>query len=315
MTRNGAIVLGTRGSTLALRQTELALNLLSHHHPSVEFEVRTIQTPGDRNQRDRISEIGDKGVFVRPIERALLDDEIDIAVHSLKDVPSEIDVEGAFVEQVARLTLAAFLPRADARDVVVSRLSVPFAALPPGSRIGTGSARRRVQLAQLNPSAVFLPIRGNVDTRLRKLDEGEYDAIVLAAAGLDRLGLGGRISEYLDVELCVPDAGQGIIALQTRAGDGVMPIVQAVDDPSSRAAAEAERETVRALHADCHSPVGVYAIVGETLDVAGMAATEDGSLVARAVVRGWARDDPRGAGRALASELAAGLGVHIGSLY
>jgi hydroxymethylbilane synthase len=187
--------------------------------------------------------------------------------------------------------------------------------MPPGSRIGTGSVRRRVQLAQLNPGLEFLPIRGNVDTRLRKLDAGEYDAIVLAAAGLDRLGLSGRISEYLDVEACVPDAGQGVIALQTRVGDEIFPIVQAVDDLTTHRAASAERETVRALRADCHSPVGVHAQIGDSLRLIGMAATEDGSRVARAERRGWAPDDPEGAGRALAGDLAAEIGGDIGSLY
>lgn len=268
------LTIGTRGSALALRQTELIVSAVRECHPSVRCVLKTIQTGGDRNQRDRISQIGDKGVFVRPIEAALLSGEIDVAVHSLKDVPSDAQPDG--------LVLAAFSPREDARDVLITRSGVALDDLAPRSRVGTASLRRRAQLNEVRPDLAVIDIRGNVDTRLKKLDAGEYEAIVLAAAGVHRLGLEARISQYLPVAQFVPDAGQGIIAIQTRTGDDCEGLISSIDDADSRAAALAERAVVRALGADCQSPVGAYAELADGEGVLiGMAAPEDCSFVVR----------------------------------
>ncbi|MBV9282375.1 MAG: hydroxymethylbilane synthase [Chloroflexi bacterium] len=269
-----AITLGTRGSPLALRQSEIVRDLLIARFPTLAVRVQTVQTMGDRIQDRPIWQIGDKGVFVRAIERALLAGEIDIAVHSLKDVPSDVETPG--------LALSGFSPREDARDVLVSGGKDTLAALPAGSRVGTSSLRRRVQVLAIRPDLSVQDIRGNVDTRLRKLDEGQYEAILLAAAGLLRLGRGERIAERLPADTFVPDAGQGIIALQTRLEGEGREIALAVDDPDSHAAADAERAVVRALGADCHSPVGAYAEVqnGRML-LRAVAAREDGSNLVR----------------------------------
>lgn len=269
-----SITLGSRGSALAMRQSEIVAELLGQKFPGVTLHVKAVQTAGDRNPHQPISELGDKGVFVRSIEQALRAHEVDIAIHSLKDVPSDVETPG--------LTLAAFSPRADARDVLVSRSGLDLEALPPGSRVGTSSLRRRVQLQSVRPDLVPCEIRGNVDTRLRKLDDGRYESIILAAAGIQRLGMADRITQFLSVELFVPDAGQGIVVLQTRRDDTAEALARAVDDPLSRAAAIAERATVRALGADCRSPVGAFAQVkGSRLVMHAMAASEDGSNLVR----------------------------------
>src|SRR5947209_5412887 len=273
------IVLGSRGSALALRQTEIVAASLRAHHPHLEIAMLTVETEGDRIQDRPISQFGDKGVFVRTVESALLEGRIDLAVHSLKDVPADVSVPG--------LALAAFSAREDPRDCLIAREGRSLQDLPAGARIGTSSLRRRVQLQALRPDLVLAPIRGNVDTRLRKLRDGEHDAIILAAAGLHRLGLHDVITEYLPVDRFTPDAGQGIIAVQARDRDTIGELAAAVDDSRSRVAAVAERAAVRALDADCRSPVGAYAeIEGERLVLHGMAADEDGERLRRAQVHG-----------------------------
>jgi hydroxymethylbilane synthase len=279
LSSGGQTVLGSRGSALALRQTEIVAAALRARYPDIEIAVRTVETEGDRVQDRPISQLGDKGVFVRAVEAALLAGMIDLAIHSLKDVPADVSVPG--------LRLAAFTVREDPRDCLIAREEQSLAGLPPGSRVGTSSLRRRAQLQALRSDLVAVPIRGNVDTRLRKLREGEYDAIILAAAGLCRLGLEGAVTEYLPVEQFTPDAGQGIIAVQAREDDPAGVLAAAIDDPASRAAAVAERAVVRALHADCRSPVGAYAeIEGERMLLRGMAADEDGERLRRASVEG-----------------------------
>jgi hydroxymethylbilane synthase len=272
MERGKVVRLGTRGSALARRQAELVRQALIAAVPDLCVTVSVIETPGDHNQDQPVSRIGDKGVFVRAIECALLDGSIDLAVHSLKDVPSDVEDP--------ELSLAAFSTRADPRDVIISRDGRRLRELPPGATVGTGSPRRRAQLREARLDLEALNIRGNVDTRLRKLDEGQYDAIVLAAAGLHRLGLESRITEYLPVTSWLPDAGQGIMVVQGRAGDEAVEIAGAIDCPESRLAALAERAVARALHADCHSPIGALARVeGGQLRLDAVAASDDlGSL-------------------------------------
>ncbi|GAC1468518.1 MAG: hydroxymethylbilane synthase [Chloroflexota bacterium] len=273
MQRTG-LTIGTRGSQLALRQTEIVSSLLQQMHPDIRIQVKTIQTDADRFQESPISAFGDKGVFVRAIERALHDRVIDIAVHSLKDVPADVESPG--------LVLAAFSTRADPRDVFISAKGMAIADMPAGSRIGTSSLRRTVQLRRLRHDLVYTGIRGNVDTRLRKLDRGDYDGIVLAAAGLQRLGLEHRITDYLPVDVCVPDAGQGIMVVQTRKQGEPREAVAGIDDAASRACALAERATVQALGAGCQSPVGALAVLQRgSIHVEAMAASLDGETVHR----------------------------------
>jgi len=254
--------------------------------------TRVISTEGDRVQSVSISQLGDKGVFVRAIEAALVKNEIDVAVHSLKDVPSD--------QEVPELRLAAYSSREDARDVLVSRDGTLLCDLPPGASVGTGSLRRRAQLAAVRPDLQARDIRGNVDTRLRKLHDGEYDALILAAAGIIRLNLYNLITEYLSVATFTPDAGQGILAIQTRRDEQLDDVTRSLDDAASRLCAAAERSCVRALGADCRSPVGAYATLeGDELTIDGMAAREDGSQLHRDRIRGAAVD-------------ALGLGTELG---
>lgn len=279
MSRHRSITVGTRGGALALCQADLIVALLRARFPDRRVLVLRVQTAGDRAPDRPITEIGDKGVFVRAIEQTVLAGEVDIAVHSLKDVPSDVATPG--------LVLAGFSAREDPRDALLSATGDPLDRLPAGSRVGTSSLRRRVQLQAVRPDLAAAEIRGNVDTRLRRLEDGQYQALILAAAGLRRLGLADAITQYLPVDLFVPDAGQGIIALQTRPDTEAEVMAQAVSDPRSSAAARAERATVRALQADCHSPVGAYArIDGEHLRLRAMAATEDGNRLVRAEQNG-----------------------------
>jgi hydroxymethylbilane synthase len=248
-----------------------------------------------------ISQLGDKGVFVRALERALLAGEVDLAVHSLKDVPGD--------DTTAGLELVAFSTREDARDCLISGSGETLDRLPPGAHVGTSSLRRSVQLQEIRPDIVVAPIRGNVDSRLRKLREGKYDAVILAAAGLHRLGLEAAISEYLPVERFVPDAGQGIMAVQARAGDQrVIALAGAVDNQRSRLAALGERAVVRALDASCRSPVGAFASLdGNTITIHAMAATEPASTARVRVERASARGpgaDAEAVGRTLGERLA-----------
>jgi hydroxymethylbilane synthase len=229
--------------------------------------------------------MSDKGVFVRAIEEALLEGAIDAAVHSLKDVPAE--------HEQPTLELAAFSSREDPRDVVLSHLG-NLMDLPVRSTVGTSSPRRILQLAALRPDLTPAEIRGNVETRIRKLDDGEYDALILAAAGVRRLGLAARVTEYLDPATFVPDAGQGIITVQVRRGDRVGELVRSIDDSPSRTCATAERAVVRALRANCRSPVGAYAYVrDDRLSIV--------AIAARAADAPLCRDQAEGAPQEAAS--------------
>jgi len=239
-------VVGSRGSLLARRQTELALDALRRAHPDARFQLRTITTSGDRSQ-ESLAEIGGRGVFVVELERALFDGEIDVAVHSLKDMPSA-SAEG--------FAVAAITERADVRDVLVSRSGSTLAALPAGAVVGTGSPRRAAQLLAARPDLRVADIRGNVDTRLRKVEDGDYDATVLAAAGLARLGWLDRASEILPAEVMLPAVGQGALALQVRAADAESAaLVAALGHAPSERATAAERAFEARLGGGCHSAI------------------------------------------------------------
>jgi hydroxymethylbilane synthase len=251
---------GSRGSRLALTQAEQAASAL--RRPGVEIAFLPITTAGDRDRTKPFGEIGERGVFVKELEEALLAGRIDIAVHSAKDMTST-DAEG--------LVVGAYLPRDDPRDALVGASEVR-----PGMRIGTASARRRAQLLALEPTLSIEPMRGNIDTRLRKMTERGLDAIVLAACGLDRLGLGGEIGLRLEPDVMLPEAAQGALALQVRAGEEEL--VARADDAETRRRAEAERRCVATLGAGCLAPVAAFHD-GTTLHA--LIADADGAWVER----------------------------------
>ena len=254
--------LGSRGSRLALTQAELAADALRRAHPGLDVALVPITTTGDRDRSKPFGELGARGVFVKEIEEALLSGRVDVAVHSAKDMTST-DSEG--------LAVAAYLAREDARDALCGA-----EAVEPGMRIGTASARRRAQLLALEPELSVEPLRGNVDTRLRKRGERGLDAIVLAAAGLDRLGLAGEIGHRFDPDELVPEAGQGALALQVRAGEEGL--VGALDDAETRRRVTAERACVARIGAGCLAPVAAHHD-GDALTA--LVAAEDGSWVER----------------------------------
>ena len=289
--------IGTRGSALALWQARTVAALLAREGRT--SELVTIRTEGDRIQDRPLSETGGKGLFVKEIEDALLARTIDVAVHSAKDMSVAVP---------AFLAVAAVLPREDARDALVLRPGEMLAASPA---VGTGSVRRSAQLAARMPSARFTPIRGNVDTRLRKLDAGEYDALVLAVAGLKRLGYTSRISEAIPHEECIPAPCQGIIAIETRLEDGGQDVWSALTDVETAAAFAAERALVEALGGGCQLPLGAIAVhEGQELAMRAIVTTPDGARRVRRAARGDAAR-PAELGRRLADELARGGAIDI----
>lgn len=294
--------LGTRGSQLALFQANAVAVLLTER-AGIACEIVVIKTSGDRLAEAPLAEIGGKRLFVKEIEEALLGGEIDLAVHSSKDMPALLP-DG--------LDVGAVLPREDPRDALIlpkgnaSDLSLEgiLRALGRTPRIGTSSIRRSAQLKRLIPEASFQPIRGNLDTRLRKLDTGDYDAIVLASAGLRRLGHSQRISTTLSVGACVPAPGQGIIAVEVRSTDAnVRDLVSRVDDPLASIALRAERAVVLRLGGGCQMPIGAYAeVTPESVTLTGVVVSIDGARLARASVAG-SPTDPEALGAEAARQL------------
>ena len=245
------IRIATRKSALALWQANHVQVLLREAHPDLEVELVPIVTQGDRIIDRPLAEIGGKGLFLKELERALLDGDADLAVHSMKDVPATM-TQG--------LVLDVVLPRANPFDALVSRENRLLSEIPAGSRIGTSSLRRQSQLLAIRPDLVVRDLRGNVDTRLRKLDEGQYDAIILACAGLQRLGLGARITETLQPPDWLPASTQGIIGLQWRQDDvETGALIEPLADADMLVVANAERAVARVLEASCQVPLAVYA--------------------------------------------------------
>lgn len=282
--------IGTRGSALALWQANTVAALLAQH--GCTTELVTIRTTGDRIQDRPLSEAGGKGLFVKEIEDALLAGTVDVAVHSAKDMSVAIP---------AGLAIAAVLPREDPRDALVLRHGH---ALPSPCTIGTGSVRRSAQLCVRLPQARFESIRGNVDTRLRKLDAGEYDALILAVAGLTRLGYAARISDPIPIDDCIPAPGQGIIAIETRAGDAGDSVWSPIGDGPTACAFQAERAVVEGLGGGCQLPLGAIAVPdGSDLVMHAIVTTPDGARRVRRTLRGRP-DDSAALGRRLAAELA-----------
>jgi len=268
------VVIGTRGSALARWQADHVAAELARVAPGLEVTQQIIVTEGDRFQSGPVIERGGKGVWVKEIEAALLAGTIDLAVHSLKDVPAEL-AEG--------LTLAAIPPRADPRDVLISRGGHALAALPPGSRVGTSSLRRVCLLRAARTDLNIELLRGNVDTRLRKVADGVVDAAVLAAAGLDRLGFAARITERLSIETMLPAIGQGALAIETRADDAaVRGLCRRLADPAAEATVAAERALLKGLGAGCRTPVAGHAeIEGGILRLRGLVGRPDATEILR----------------------------------
>ncbi len=277
VTRMRQIVVGTRGSALALAQTRQIVARLKEEWPEIEFRIQTITTRGDKVQG---ALKGDKGFFTKEIEEALLANRIDIAVHSLKDLPTE-NPEGLDIASIPR--------RVDARDALVGRPGMKsLKDLPQGAVVGTSSTRRKALLKAFRPDLELRDLRGNVDTRLAALGRGEYDAIVLAAAGLIRMDLRNRIDEFLDVSIMLPAPGQGALALQTRADDDlVIETAYSINDADTDDRITAERAFLHAIGMGCMAPVGALATIEKgILKLEGAIAAPDGSTVIRASIEG-----------------------------
>ncbi len=290
------ITIGTRQSKLALVQTHWVRDTLLAAHPGLEIAITHITTKGDAILDRPLSAIGDKGLFVTEIEDALRAGRVDLAVHSAKDLPSVLPDD---------MTIAAYPRRADPRDVLVARDGKTLANLPPGARVGTGSPRRACQLRHLRPDLELLDIRGNVDTRLRKLDEGQYEAIVLAAAGLERLDLLDRVTQFFDQTQMLPAVSQGTLGVEIRLGDTrTAELLQVLDDPAARITATAEKAFLAHIGGGCQVAVGAFGqLQGDTLMLSGMIGALDGRLV-RGELSGPATA-PTALGAALAAELLA----------
>lgn len=296
--------IGTRGSALALAQAGTVAAALRAR--GVGAELVPIRTEGDRLDEARLADIGGKGLFVREIEEALLARRVDLAVHSLKDLPAALP---------AGLALGAFPHREDPRDVLVTRAGGGIADLPRGAKVATSSLRRRALLLSARADLVIEPVRGNVDTRLRKLEEGDCHAIVLAAAGLARLGLTPPHADPLDPEEFVPAVGQGILAVETRADDSaVREVVAELDDADTRACALAERAYLRRIGGTCNTPLAGHAMREyASLRMTGVVLSEDGSRSFRDGVTG-APEDAEAVGRWLAESLLAQGAAKIAAL-
>ncbi|WP_132985736.1 hydroxymethylbilane synthase [Luteimonas terricola] len=296
--------IATRKSPLALWQSEHVADLLRAAHPGLAVELVPMSTRGDEVLDRSLAAIGGKGLFLKELELAMLRGDADCAVHSLKDVPMEVD---------APFALPAFLARADHADAFISNQFATFDALPPGACVGTSSLRRQAQLRALRPDLEIRDLRGNVNTRLAKLDAGEYDAIVLACAGLDRLGLGGRTRARLDAPEWLPAPAQGVIAIECRGDDAeVMALCRVLDHAPTRTCASAERALNLALHGSCHVPVAAFArLDGDMLRLDGLVGSERDGRSVRAHAEGPAAD-PEVLGRDVAGRLlAAGAGEFL----
>lgn len=290
-----ALRIGSRGSALALWQAHFVRGELERR--GVTCEVVIIKTSGDRIQDAPVAQIGLKGVFIKELEEALLAEKVDLAVHSMKDVPTE---------SPSGLAFPAICKRHDPRDALLSHSGQGLRSLPAGARIGTSSVRRQAQLRRLRPDLQFLELRGNVDTRIRKLESGAYDAIVLAKAGMDRLGLAQKISEVIAVDDCLPAVGQGAVGIEARGADErVRAAVASLDHSETRTALAAERALLAFLEGGCQVPLGALATVtGDKLSLQGCVASPDGREVVRDRIEG-AAVEPEAMGRRLGEILVA----------
>jgi hydroxymethylbilane synthase len=291
------LTIASRESALAMWQAEHIRDRLRALHPDCTVNILGMTTRGDQILDVTLSKIGGKGLFVKELEVALEAGQADLAVHSMKDVPMELPPGFA---------LAVIGEREDPRDAFVSNQYERLSDLPPGGVVGTSSLRREAQLRARYPHLTVKPLRGNVGTRLKKLDEGQFDAILLAAAGLKRLGLGGRIKSLLSVEDSIPAAGQGALGIEIRSDQaGVAAMLVALNHPETAACVRAERQVSRVLGGSCQVPLGAHATLqGNTLHIAGFVANPDGSQFIHDVAAG-SMDDPEAVGQMLADKLVA----------
>ena len=302
------LIVGTRSSQLALWQADFVIGELRKRYPDLAIEKRLMTTKGDKILNAPLAKIGGKGLFTKELETAMLAGEIDIAVHSLKDMPVVVP-EG--------LVITAVTERADAGDALVSQRYGSFGALPEGAKVGTSSLRRRAQLLHARPDLQIVDLRGNVNTRLRKLEEENFDGIILACAGLKRLGFGGRIRQVLPKALCLPAVGQGALAIESRIDDReTRELLSFLDDGITRACTAAERGFLATVEGGCQVPVGVYAQpvynadvlqdaqtgTAETIRVEAVIASLDGRKLFRDSVEG-AADEAENLGISLANKL------------
>jgi len=296
------IRIGSRGSMLALAQANWVKQQLMRRYADLEVDLTIIKTRGDQFIDRAIDAIGGKGVFTREIEEALLRKDIDIAVHSMKDLPTELP---------AGLAIAAVPVREDARDVLVSRNRQGLKALPRGARLATGSLRRQAQLLHCRADLSLVPIRGNIDTRLSKLDAGEADALVMAAAGLKRIGRAERVTEYLPDEVCVSAVAQGALGIEARDDGAMVALLAFLHDAGTNAEVAAERALLERLGGGCHVPVGARARVeGDTLRMIGVVASPNGKSLCKGIIEGKSTI-AREIGRRLAEQLLKNGGAKI----
>ncbi len=290
-----SIIVGTRGSALALAQTQQIVQALKELESSLSFEIAEIKTKGDSIRDSGESIVDSKRLFTKEIEESLIHKEIRIAVHSMKDLTTDLPTG---------LKIAAVPQRSDHRDALISRDKRKFEQLPGGARVGTSSPRRKTQLLAARGDLRILAMHGNVDTRLRKLDSGEYEAIVVAAAGLARLGMEKRATELLSTRIMLPAIGQGALAVETREDDEEMvELLSRINHEPTYRAVEAERAFARKLGANCQTPIAAFATVHETkLRIDGMVASSDGRMLLRTQLTSD-KSDPRKVGEELAESL------------
>lgn len=287
--------IGTRGSSLAVTQSEWIKNKIESRHPGISVELVRIKTRGDKIINSPLSKIGGKGLFVKEIEDALSRREVDLAVHSIKDVPSDLP-DG--------LCLPVFPEREDPRDAFISRSYASLYDLPKGARIGTGSLRRSSQLLHTRPDLQIVPLRGNVDTRIKKLESGDMQAIILAAAGLNRLGLSDRITQFLSTEALLPAIGQGALGLEVRKDDDrTLEILSFLNHRPTELAVRAERAFLKRLEGGCQVPIAGLGIIEEgIIKLKGLVAKPDGSRIIKDKIKG-PDSQPEELGFALAERL------------
>jgi hydroxymethylbilane synthase len=272
------LIIGSRGSPLAVWQAQWVEIRLRELNPELSVSLQQIKTTGDRILDVPLATIGGKALFVKEIEEALERGEIDLAIHSMKDVPTQLP---------SGMEILAIPAREDPRDALIARSGLSLEKLPRGARIGTSSLRRQSQLLHARPDLTVVMLRGNLDTRLRKLEAGDYDAIVLAAAGLRRLGLDQKITEYLSHEVCLPAIAQGALGLEGRADDPfVREIVSGLENRSTRTAVTAERAFLERLEGGCQVPIAAHATIDKTIRLQGLIASVDGRQLVRGALEG-----------------------------
>jgi len=289
------IIIGSRGSQLALWQANWVKSQLENLHGNADISIRVITTSGDKIKDVPLSKIGGKGLFVKEIEEALLAKEIDLAVHSMKDVPIEIP---------SQLEISIITKRENPLDALISKNGIKLADLPQGATIGTSSLRRSSQLLNYRNDFKIHPLRGNVDTRLKKVEEGKYDAILLASAGLNRLGWSNRITEEISHEIIIPAMGQGALGIETRLGDSkTYNFISSLNHEQTNYEVSAERALVGKLDGGCQVPIGAYAkIEGDLITLKGLVASLDGKIIHKSEIVGPI-DDAINIGQDLGEEL------------